>query len=314
MVPAGADSIWAEDSGGDGPPLLLLHEAVADARMWDPVWPELTAGRRVIRWDVRGYGRSPAPTEEYTLLADAVTVLDHFGVQTAHVAGCSMGGGAAIQLALAYPDRVRSLTLLCPAIPGYPYPQDPELGAEFEAAVASGDPEALVRAGLKQWGRAGEDPVVTELMRGAVRAFPGQQQFQREGAPVYDRLGELRHVPAVLLTGDRDDPGIIASNEAAAKRMGCDIAWMPGVDHYPTVRAPLSVTSLILHKCASADRDAAATAADAAGASRPRPAAGGSVLRLPAGGNHSRYLPADGGSLRSRRRRRPAGPGSAHGQ
>ncbi len=247
MVPAGSDKIWAEDSGGAGPVILLLHEGVADARMWDPVWPALTASCRVIRYDVRGYGRSPAATENYTLLGDALTVLDYFGVAAAHVAGCSMGGGTAIELALVHPARVTSLVLLCPGIPGYAYPEDPAVEARFDEAAAAGDTERLVRLGLEQWGRSGDDSFVTELMRTAMRAWENEEHFQQQGAPVYDRLGELG-VPVVLMVGDRDNPGLIASNEAAAQRVpGCELIRMPGVDHYPTVRAPQLVTEAILH-------------------------------------------------------------------
>jgi len=249
MVTAGTDKIWAEDSGGSGPPLLLLHEGVGDARMWDPVWPELTAAFRAIRYDVRGYGRSPAPTQKYTLLDDALAVLDHFGVATAHVTGCSMGGMTALELALGCPNRVRTLVLLCPGISGYPYPENPELEARYEALQAAGDEDGLLRTGLEQWGAAGPDPLVTELMRSALRAWASEEEFQQAGEPVYDRLGELR-TPTVLMVGDKDDAGLIASNEAAAQRMpGCELIRMPGADHYPTVRAPQLVTQTILRHC-----------------------------------------------------------------
>lgn len=246
MVPAGSDKIWAEDSGGDGPVLLLLHEGVADARMWDPVWAGLTASCRAIRYNVRGYDRSPPATENYTLLTDALTVLGHFGVTAAHIVGSSMGGGTAIELALTRPDRATSVVLLCPGIPGYPYPEDPTAEARFDEAAAAGDTEGLVRLGLEQWGRSGDDPQVTELMRTAMRAWENEERFQQRGDPVYERLGELA-VPVLLMVGDRDNPGLIASNEAAAERIpGCELIRMAGVDHYPTMRAPQLVTEAIL--------------------------------------------------------------------
>jgi 3-oxoadipate enol-lactonase len=246
MVPAGSDKIWAEDSGGDGPVLLLMHAGVADARMWDPVWPALTASCRAIRYNVRGYDRSPAATENYTLLGDAITVLDYLGVAAAHLVGCSMGGGTALELALAQPERVSSIVLLCPGIPGYVYPEDPAVEARFDEAAAAGDTERLVRLGLEQWGRAGDDQKVTELMRTAMHAWENEERFQQRGAPVYDRLGELR-LPVVLLVGDLDNPGLIASNEVAAQRVpGCELIRMPGVDHYPTMRVPDLVAETIL--------------------------------------------------------------------
>lgn len=114
FIPAGAGEIWAEDSGGTGPVLVLVHSGISDARLWDPVWPGLTAAFRVIRYDCRGHGRSPAATEDYSQLADLRAVLSHFQVSSAHFAGCSMGGGIAAELALTEPDRVTSLVMLCP--------------------------------------------------------------------------------------------------------------------------------------------------------------------------------------------------------
>jgi 3-oxoadipate enol-lactonase len=231
MLAVGADKIWAEDSGGSGPVLVLLHEGVGDSRMWDPVWSDLTQAHRVIRYDVRGFGRSPAASEEFTLLGDLGAVLDHFDVASSHIAGCSMGGGTALEFALAEPDRVQSLVLLCPGIGGYPYPETPELDEACEALAAVGDDEGIIQILLDVWGRAGEDPLVSDLMRTAMRAWEGEEQFEQEGEPAFDRLGELR-VPTILMVGDLDDAALIASNEEAARLIpGCELVVMPGVDH-----------------------------------------------------------------------------------
>jgi 3-oxoadipate enol-lactonase len=251
MLPVGADKIWAEDSGGPGTVLVLLHEGVGDARMWDPVWPDLTSAHRVIRYDVRGFGRSPAATQEFTLLGDLTAVLAHFEVESAHVTGCSMGGGTALEFALAAPSRVKSLVLLCPGIGGYPYPETPELDEACEALAEAGDDEGIVQVLLDVWGRAGDDPLVTDLMRSAMRAWDGEEQFEREGEPTFDRLGELG-APTILMVGDLDDAALILSNEEAARRIpGCELIRMPGVDHYPTVRAPKLVAEAILRHTAT---------------------------------------------------------------
>jgi 3-oxoadipate enol-lactonase len=249
MVTVGADNVWAEDSGGSGPLLVLLHEGVGDSRMWDPVWPALTAGCRAIRYDVRGFGRSPAATEQYTLLGDLQSVLAHFDVDSAHLIGCSAGGCTALEFALAEPGRVKTLLLLCSGVSGYPYPEHPDLEAEYAALTAAGDEEGLMAAGLRVWGAAGADPLVTDLMRSALAAWDNEERFQQQGEPVFDRLSELR-VPTVIMVGDRDDADLIASNEAAARRIpGCQLIWMRGVDHYPTVRAPTLVAETIVRHC-----------------------------------------------------------------
>ena len=256
IVPVGADKIWAEDSGAPapgatGPVLVLLHEGVGDSRMWDPIWPELAAVYRTIRYDVRGYGRSPAATQKYTLLADLLAVLDHFGVSSAHFAGCSMGGGTALELAIAEPGRVQSLDLLCPGVGGYEYPDEPELEAEFDALAADGDHEGMALLALRIWAAAGDDPFITDLMRSAVRGWMSDDQWQQQGELVLERLGDIR-APTVIMTGDRDNPALIAGNEEAARRIpGCELIRMRGVDHYPTVREPQLVLETILRHRAS---------------------------------------------------------------
>jgi 3-oxoadipate enol-lactonase len=249
MVPVGADSIWAEDSRGAGPALVLLHSGVADARLWDPVWPELSAAFRVIRYDSRGYGRSPAASEPYTEVGDLQAVLDHFGVARAHLAGCSQGGGTAVELGLAEPGRVRSLVLLCPGFADYRWPApEPELVAQEAALTAAGDEDGLVRLWLGVWAAAGAEPFVAELMRSSLGA-ESSEELRLPAGPVFGRLKELR-VPTVIMVGDRDLSALIASNVQAALRIpGSTLIRMPGVDHYPPVRDPAAVVHAVVTHC-----------------------------------------------------------------
>ncbi|MGH3403580.1 MAG: alpha/beta fold hydrolase [Streptosporangiaceae bacterium] len=69
--------------------MVLLHPAIGDSRIWDHVWPALTATCRVIRYDVRGFGRSTAPTQQYTRLDDLRKVLAHFRVDRMHLVGAA---------------------------------------------------------------------------------------------------------------------------------------------------------------------------------------------------------------------------------
>lgn len=243
-VTAGADKLWAEDSGGSGPVLVLLHPGVGDSRIWDRMWPALTERCRVIRYDVRAYGQSPAATEDYTLVGDLIRVLDHFGVGQAHLVGCSMGGGTSLELALADPGRVRSLTLLCPGISGYPWPDEPELDAEWDAV--EDDEDGQVAFFQRLWGAAGGGPDVMEQLRSAVRAGANEELHQKPGERIWDLLDQVR-TPTILMVGDRDRPALIASNEEAARRIpGCQLIWMPGVDHLPPLREPALITRTVL--------------------------------------------------------------------
>jgi 3-oxoadipate enol-lactonase len=253
MVPVAGGSVWAQDTGGDGPPVVLLHPGIADSRCWDPVLPRLRQRYRVIRYDVRGYGRSPVPTVKYSLRADLAAVLDHFGLARVSLVGCSMGGGTAIDLALADPGRVSSLVLLCPGISGYPWPEDEALGAEMEALAQARDMDGLAAVGMRLWagagGGIGADPEVETLMRAAVPAWFLEEEFQDEDPPAYDRLGEIG-VPTVMLVGDEDRPEMVECDELAAARIpGCRVVRVPGVDHLPSLRVPDLVAGLVEEYC-----------------------------------------------------------------
>lgn len=255
MVPVGTDKVWAEDSGGDGPVVVLSHPGIGDSRIWDPIWPALTQACRVIRYDVRAFGRSPAATRDYTRLGDLREVLRHFGVDRVHLVGCSMGGATSIDLALAEPGRVETLTLLCPGVSGYPSPEEPpELIAEFEALAAAGDVDGIVAAYQRMWAAAGPTPEVLEQLRSAVRAEPNEEEFQQEDEPAFDRLYDL-HMPTVLMLGDLDRPVLIACDEEMARRIpGCQLIWMPGVDHLPPLREPALITRTILDQVLRSSR------------------------------------------------------------
>jgi 3-oxoadipate enol-lactonase len=94
---------------------LLLGGFACDHTFWAPIAPRLASKYRVISPDNRGSGQSSSPDGGYTaaqLADDAAALLDHLGVETAHVAGHSMGGQVAQELALNHSARVRSLTLI----------------------------------------------------------------------------------------------------------------------------------------------------------------------------------------------------------
>jgi 3-oxoadipate enol-lactonase len=101
---------------GSGTPLLLIAGFGCDHLIWVTAVPALAAQHQVILFDNRGTGRTSAPDRPYTvpeMAEDAAGLLDKLGVRQADVAGHSMGGQIALELALSHPDKVRSLTLLC---------------------------------------------------------------------------------------------------------------------------------------------------------------------------------------------------------
>ncbi|MFJ7157812.1 alpha/beta fold hydrolase [Streptomyces sp. NPDC101118] len=244
---SGTDEVWAEDTGGAGTPLVLLHPGVGDSSLWDGILPGLAARHRVIRYDVRGYGRSPAPTARYSIAADLAAVLDHFGARRAVLVGSSMGGSAALSLAVADPGRVAGLALFVPGVTGYEGLEPAGFVQELERLATAGDTEGIVALGLGIWGRAGTDgdPHAAAALRSALRGWFTNHPHQVPDAPVFDRLGEVA-APTVLALGELDQPEVVRCNEEMAARIpGCRLVRLAGSDHFPTLREPEAVAGLI---------------------------------------------------------------------
>lgn len=108
---------------GAGPPLLLIAGLGTDHRAWASVAPALAADFRCISFDNRDCGRSDVSGRAYTIAdmaADAAGLLDALGIERAHVAGWSMGGAIAQELAIAFPRRVQRLVLIATYTSGDP--------------------------------------------------------------------------------------------------------------------------------------------------------------------------------------------------
>ena len=156
-VPVPGGEIWAEDAGGDGTPLMLLHPGWGNADIWSPLISVLPARFRVIRYDDRGFGRSPAPVVPFSQVDDLRTVLDHARLTNAVIVGYSGGGGTALGLALSDPERVAALILVAPGLPDYPWPLEDPYWREFARLYEAADRDALVSLGLQTWAPAGGD-------------------------------------------------------------------------------------------------------------------------------------------------------------
>jgi 3-oxoadipate enol-lactonase len=136
--------------GPDDAPVVVLSNSLGATReMWEPQLPAFAERYRVVTYDARGHGDSPAPPGPYTLddLADdMVALLDEVGAERAHLVGLSLGGMSALRLAARDPERVRRLAVLCTSAK-----TDPQPFLDRAETVRAGGTAPLAPAIVSRW-------------------------------------------------------------------------------------------------------------------------------------------------------------------
>ena len=124
------------EATGTGPAVVLVHGFALDGRMWDAQIAAFAADYTVIRYDLRGFGRSPVPHARYTHVADLRRILAELGIPRAAIVGLSLGGQVAVDFALAYPAATAALITVDAALSGFHW--SPDFAASLGAIVEIG--------------------------------------------------------------------------------------------------------------------------------------------------------------------------------
>src|SRR5438067_4373907 len=135
---------------GSGPPVVLIHEGIADSRMWNRQLAAYADAFRVVRYDIAGYGRSPLLGGTYSHSRDLLELLDELDIEQAALVGVSLGGRIALDAALAAPERVSALVLVAPGLPDWEWSEQVRrFGAQEDAALEAGDLAGAVELNLR---------------------------------------------------------------------------------------------------------------------------------------------------------------------
>ena len=206
--------LYYEECGSGPQTVVLLHDGGAHSAIWDDVWPAFCKQFHTIRYDRRGYGKSPEATTWYYEIEDLATLLRHLKVARTVVVGSSHGGSMSIDFTLQYPQMVQQLVLVGAVVSGLPY-SDHFLnrGMQNSKPFEKND----VDAGLMNWANdkyliaPGHDTArerLLELLKNNPQDMT-HNDYARSTQPALPRLSEIR-VPTLILTGDADIPDVHA--------------------------------------------------------------------------------------------------------
>jgi pimeloyl-ACP methyl ester carboxylesterase len=247
------------EARGRGDSIVLLHAGVADSRMWDDQFEVFAQRCQVIRYDLRGFGRSVVPSGAFAYHEDVAGLLDHLGVDRAYVIGASFGGYVALDFTLAHPDRVAALVLSAPNVSGYE-PSSEEMRnfcGEEEAALERDDLKAAAELNVRMWvdGPRRRPEQVDAALRERVRemqmqAFavtvPEDVEDEPLLPPAIGRLAEVR-VPTLIVVGELDVPEFVELADIVARGIeGAERVMVEGAAHLPSMEKPELFNGIVL--------------------------------------------------------------------
>ena len=238
--------------GPAGAPVVVLSNSLGATRgMWAPQLPALAERFRVVTYDTRGHGASPAPDGPYTLddlVDDLVALLDEVGAERAHVAGLSLGGMTAMRLAAREPARVDRLALLCTSAK-----TQPQGFLDRAAAARSGGTAPLAPTVVSRWltpGYAAEHPDLVARLEAMIAGADDEGYAACcEVVAHLDLREDLGRISApTLVIGGQEDPALPPEHQQliADSIPGAELVTVSPGAHLANLEQPLQVTGALL--------------------------------------------------------------------
>ncbi len=239
------------ETTGSGIPFVMIHAGVADSRQWNNEFLFFTSDYKVLRYDMRGYGKSEPVNGEFSHLSDLHSLLHTLEFEEPLVMmGCSMGGGLAMDFALTYPSKVRALIMVGSGPGGLELDvPTPAKFAEVEKAFEAGDFDLVAELETQIWfdgsGRAPEQvnqemrKLVFEMDRSALTYETRRlgKRLPNTEVPAFGRLKDI-NVPVLVIVGVHDTPYMLAAADYMMEKIPSvrkvtieDAAHLPNMDH-----------------------------------------------------------------------------------
>ena len=206
--------LYYEECGRGAEAVVLIHDGVVHSAVWDDVWTAFCRRFHTVRYDRRGFGRSPVTTNWHSETDDLSAILRHTGVTRATLVGSSHGGEVSIDFALAHPTAVRQLVLVGAVVGGFPYSEHfiARVVANYELLGKGDVPGGLKAIANDRYVIAPGNDAARKKLLDLLVANPHDVTHAEQilsPKPALPRLGEIR-VPTLILVGDADIPDVHA--------------------------------------------------------------------------------------------------------
>ena len=238
---------------GKGPAVVLVHGGLVDSRMWDAQMKPLSKHFRVVRFDIRGYGRSPAPTGEYYPHEDIRALLDYLKIEKATLVGLSLGGIVSADFALEYPARVERLVLVGSGLRGDKQPRDPKTTNAYQVGAREGVEkyfEAFMQSDLlaglrdRQKAREAMHRMMVDNFKAAEYITRGLPQSPEP--PTAERLAQIKQ-PTLVVIGSLDGRNLQnIADTLSTKIPNARKVVIPNASHHPPVETPKEFNRILL--------------------------------------------------------------------
>ncbi|HEY0173720.1 MAG TPA: alpha/beta fold hydrolase [Pyrinomonadaceae bacterium] len=238
------------ESAGGGPAVVLVHGGLVDGRLWDAQMGPLSKRLRVVRYDLRGFGRSAAATEPFSHIEDLRALLDFLKIERASLVGLSLGGIIAADFALEHTGRVERLVLVGPGLRGdrQPPPKDAAAAVEAMSRGAEAFADATMTRELYAAVRPGSGAykLLRRMLLDNFKALPTFRLLKYPEPPTAERLGQIK-MPTLVVVGGRDGGNLLNIADTIASGVpGARKVTIRGSSHHPPVERPKELNRALL--------------------------------------------------------------------
>lgn len=238
---------------GKGRTIIFVHGGLVDSRVWDEQFMEFAKRYRVIRYDLRGFGKSAEPSGPFSPIEDLHALLGFLKVEHATVVGGSLGGMVATDFALEYPQTVEALVLVGSGLRGDKRPQDKQMAAIYQTARRDGAESYAERMmGTPLFAGVRNNPPVSSRLRRMLidnykaLASLGPNITKFPEPLTVDRLESVR-ARTLVIVGSEDHPDLRAIAEILHSKIpGAQKVVIKGASHHPNIEQPKEFNRIFL--------------------------------------------------------------------